>query len=108
MGFVFGLMIGSAMSGSPHQMQAMLSAIPLRCFAALDESDRTYKDCRRPSLMRELDEQSSKTCGYIWSGRKDISGPWVDAARPTCDVDAMLTLEIKALRQIAEAYAKSR
>jgi hypothetical protein len=116
MGFLFGLMVGGMLaSGAPTAgLQTALAAIPLRCFAALDIGDAAYRDCRRATMMVEINRQSSTdsgygVCWYIWRGKEaDVYKFLLDAARPSCDVEAMLTLEIKALRQIEAAQAQKK
>lgn len=116
MGFLFGLLMGTAiMSGGTQtqiQMQQMLSQIPLRCFAALDISDAAYRDCRILSMRAELNNQSRSNptdtgaCYYVHVGRVNIlSNPkeW----ESLCDAKAAISMEIIALRGL-EAHAKQQ
>jgi hypothetical protein len=105
--FILGLIAGNAMSDSPPgSMQQNLSGIPLRCFAALEESDDAYKECRRPSLRYEVMASSALTrdgqrlCTFY---SKDYVQTYGDYPAADCGVEKPLDWELKALHAMADA-----
>lgn len=115
LGFIFGLMVGVAASGpsSPGQGvgMALLSQIPLRCYAAYDEGPEAYRLCRGPSLAGELDANTRplgnggrSLCESAWTGGQ-IGKGWVDA----CDRTRHLAWEMAALDKLkAQAAANGQ
>lgn len=89
MSFLFGLLIGMAVSSSGSTLP-QLSTIPFRCFAALDISEAEYRDCRRSSLRAEL--YSNSNCR--WS-EIDGDGP--------CSFTRNVAWEISALHELKKA-----
>lgn len=96
MGFLFGLMIGSALSGSPSQQMAILGSIPLRCLMAFDNGPEAYRNCRRLNLTYEIGQQACNT-NYEISGTRCST----DGLRNA--IETAMNLEIKALQTMAEA-----
>lgn len=114
LGFIFGLAVGGmAASGSvatpPASVHAMLSQIPLRCYAALDESEEAYNICRRPSLIAELNtattinQGSYSTCYKVWT----VQGQTSDVQKSYCDLNKNIAWEVHALRAL-EAASKAK
>lgn len=102
MNFLFGLLVGTSLAGSPSERPAVpgLSAIPLRCFAALDISDAEYVACRRPSMRAELYVQAQQLCRFNRAGLQ----PAYEAIDPAdCDVGRHIAWEIAALRALPAA-----
>lgn len=95
MGFLFGLLIGSSLSGSsPATVQQMLGSIPLRCVVALEDGDDAYRSCRRLSLAYEMYHQVDGSPDDVNGHKHGQLGPEVEAA---------MNLEIRALKEIETA-----
>ena len=95
MGFIFGLLIGSALTGTPGTMQHAIGSIPMRCLAAIEVSDDEYRDCREPSLKQELHEGSP----CRWDDIKG-TGP--------CSFDRNIKWEIAALRELKSSIEANK
>ena len=96
MGFIFGLLVGAALSSGgdgSSRLPPSLSQIPFRCFAAIEQSDDAYRACRRLSMAADMAQQCKMVPGRICEGRDDY-----DKA-----IDAGLTWEIAALHKLADA-----
>lgn len=95
MGFIFGLLVGTALStsGTGSTAPPLLGSIPLRCLAALEVSEAEYRHCREPSLSMELyGSGNGPSCGRI-----DREGNGV------CSIARHLTWEIAALKHLEQA-----
>lgn len=100
MGFLFGLLVGAAISGggdkaSPH-LPAALSEIPFRCFAAIERSDDAYRGCRRLSMAAQLQQQHDVA-------NADVTG--IPNSKMAQAVAEAMDWEIAALHEL-EAAAK--
>lgn len=109
-----GLAAGSAgTTSTAGTAPAGLGQIPLRCLAAFEEGEASFRDCRRPSLRAEILAQSrvSKNgdpfCFYTepafspGSFSNESGFPAGD-----CDVEKNLTWEVKALQALAKGPPK--
>jgi hypothetical protein len=94
MGFIFGMIVGAALSGdgSP-KLPPALGSIPLRCLAAFDISEDEYRLCRMPSMAGEL--KLSYYCDYSDIRSKDGNNP--------CGAMRHMFWEIAALRELKKA-----
>jgi hypothetical protein len=109
MWFLFGLIVGSSLAGSPGAVlqQQLLSQIPIGCFAALEESEEAYRYCRTPSMMARLDAQSRfypTSTSLCWDNR---FGKSFNSNDPhSCDVKQHITWELAALKRMNEEAKK--
>lgn len=107
MWFLFGLLIGASMTGNGGMSAGPAGQIPLRCYAAID-NDAAYRSCRYASMMGELMSATrayndGSLCYYTWTGRErnyDLGKSVKETG--TCDIDAAIVLELKALRKLDE------
>ena len=91
MGFIFGLLVGAAISSGGGSTPPILGSIPLRCLAALDVSDDAYRTCRGRSLSRELYDRDQ-------CDSRDRANE-----KSECYLPLNLTWEIAGLRQMQKA-----
>lgn len=109
MWFIFGLMLGSTLSGGPSGSgAALLGSIPLRCMMAIEESDEAYAVCRRGSMVAELNAATTYVagqrgnCSWMWGGRLNMLDHKAIMGPRDCDIDWHIALEAKALRRLNE------
>jgi hypothetical protein len=102
MGFLFGLIVGTALSSggdNSPRLPSSLSEIPFRCLAAIEQSDAAYRDCRRLSMAAQIQQQHDVAdCQVSKVCRNDIPHA----------VDVALDYEIAALHQLESAAAKTQ
>jgi hypothetical protein len=96
MGFIFGLIIGAAVTSGGSVPAPMLGSIPFRCLAAFDISEAEYRQCRTISLQREIYEGTP-------CRRHNMSDP----ADP-CSFDKAITWEIAGLREMKAAMQQKQ
>lgn len=108
MWFLFGVLIGSSLSGQPAGGGlTALGSIPIRCYMALEESAASYKRCRRASIIGELSAGSttypgqSSLCWNVWNHRYST-----DESKAMCDIEWHLDLEVRTLTRLNELAAK--
>lgn len=99
MGFIFGLMVGSALSSAsgPPQVQQALSQIPFRCLALVDD-EAQYRRCRYPSMRENFYGKAVLGCmdTFNESRCKDNF------------TDENIKWELTAIKQLADAAAKEK
>lgn len=96
MGFIFGLLIGSAIS-SGGSVPPILGSIPFRCLAAFDVSEHEYRNCRGRSLNKEL-----------YDGGGCDSGQRSDFNHQSCSFERNITWEIAGLREMKRAMEQKQ
>jgi hypothetical protein len=91
MGFLFGLMLGSGVSGGTISLPPSVGTIPFRCLAAFERNETEYELCRRGSLRWEIAKSSS--CN------------WEDLDKPNhhCWYMSHITWELQGLRELKRA-----
>lgn len=89
MGFLFGLLVGTSMSGGPP-VPPIMGSIPFRCLAAFEISEAEYRQCRLGTLSKELWNQ-----GCDDKRQNDESN--------TCSIGKAMGWEITALRELKRA-----
>jgi hypothetical protein len=96
MGFLFGMFVGVMLfgDGNTSRLPPGLGEIPFRCFAAIEQSDSSYRDCRRRSMRAQISEQMTAGGGINYDLREH-------------ETDAALDYEITALHDL-EAAAKAQ
>src|SRR5689334_7041461 len=100
MGFLFGLMVGSAMStGGAAPAQSALSQIPIRCLSLVD-SEANYIECRFPSISKELADAALPECD------KASSGSQYRACKSEF-VTKNIKWEIASLKELSAAASKN-
>lgn len=98
MNFFLGILFGAMLAGGGGQHTAILGDIPLRCLAALEQSDDAYRQCRIMSLAAAMQQQYQNSNDLVTGmGRGKMQTAVAEA----------LTWEIKALKTL-EAEARKR
>ena len=96
MGFLFGLLVGGMLAGGSGEGGAGLpfGSIPFRCLASLDDSDESYRNCRRLSLVFEITQQYRNT-------DDNLTGLSRQSLRDR--IEHAMNLELRGLRTIEKA-----
>ena len=106
MGFLFGLLIGSSLgSGAATPLPSFLGDIPLRCLAALEQSDDAYRACRKLSIAGQVYQQYTATPNYLTDLSDDTTARRTELRRAVADA---MNWEISALHELAKAKADNR
>jgi hypothetical protein len=108
MWFLFGLMLGSALttSGGSVNQSSPLGSIPMRCLMALEESKEAYAKCRHATMVAELLAQSVRMqgsapdCYRVWAKRPNQQD--LATTPEDCDIGAAIDLEYRALKRLNE------
>lgn len=100
MGFIMGLVVGSALSsGGSTAIPNIPQGIPFRCLAAIEQSDSEYRNCRWASMYDEL--YKTQTCGA-----RSMEDP-----KSVCHIESHIKWELAALKELKaanEAKAKAK
>lgn len=95
MGFIFGLMVGSAISsGGGHiALPPIIGTIPFRCLAAYEISETDYRNCRYPSLYAEIIGGQTTPCSY----------GSLTSEKSVCNYEMHMRYELAALAELKKA-----
>lgn len=91
MSFIFGLMVGSALtSGGGNASLPNLGTIPFRCLSAFEQSEDAFRECRHRSMENDLYKDGCD----LERRRADTGG---------CSIKQNITWEVAGLRELKQS-----